>query len=201
MPEAVYTTTARLPVEAIWEYVREMDNWGPFLRGYQSHRKENENDSLWVLKGDVGVLARRLEFRVHVSEWAGPERVSFELQGLNEPMEGDGEFRMQPYEEAEAADVVEATPAPRPGLLLRPLQAIVRFLLRLFGGRSERATTAGAGPGEGMAKLTFRLRLTPGGPMAPMIEAMMKPLMQPTAEELANRIMAELESRAAAGDR
>jgi len=199
--EATYTTTALLPVETIWEYVRDMDNWARFLRGYQSHQIESDSDSLWTLKGDVGVLSRTLQFRVHVTEWAGPERVTFELEGLNEPMRGGGSFYMERYEEegATAPGAPEASPE-RKGLLLRAAEAIARFFLRLFGGGApERAETAGAGPGAGMAKLTFALRLQPGGPMAPMVDAMMRPLLLPTAEELANKIMADLEARNAPG--
>jgi hypothetical protein len=46
-----------------------------------------------------------------------------------------------------------------------------------------------------MSRLSFRLRIKPGGPMGPMVDALMKPLMLPVAEELADRIMAELEKR------
>jgi carbon monoxide dehydrogenase subunit G len=192
VPETSYTTTAKLPVQAIWDFVREMDNWAPFVTGYQSHEKENEDDSVWVLKGDVGVLARTLKFRVHVAEWAGPERVTFELEGLNESMKGGGCFVMQPYEEAGA---VAAPAPPRAGPLQRIFEAIARFFFRLFRGRSQRATPADAGPGAGMARMTFQLRIDPGGPMAPMINAMMKPAMLPAAEDLANKILAHLEAR------
>jgi len=192
LPETEYSTTARLPVEAIWAFVREMDNWAPFVTGYQSHRKEGENDSRWVLKGDVGVLSRTLEFRVHVTEWAGPHRVAFELEGLNEPLRGSGEFRMEPSEEAGATP-----PSPRCGGLLRWLEALFRWLFRLFHGGVDRAARADADPGETAARLSFRLRLDPGGPMAPMVSAMMKPALRPAAEDLANRIVAHLESRSA----
>jgi carbon monoxide dehydrogenase subunit G len=193
VPEAEYSTTARLPVQTIWDFVREMDNWAAFLTGYQSHRKESEHDSVWVLKGDVGVLSRTLELRVHVTEWAGPSRVSFELQGLNEPMQGRGQFLMEAYEAAGAAPDAAAA-APR-GVFARLLEPVVRFFLRLFRGGPERGAGADAGPGAGMAKLTFRLRIDPGGPMAPMVSAMMAPAMRPAAEDLANKIMAHLEAR------
>jgi carbon monoxide dehydrogenase subunit G len=191
LPEVEYATTARLPVDAIWDFVREMDNWARFVTGYQSHEKEDEDDSVWVLKGDVGVLSRTLKFRVHVTEWAGPSRVRFELRGLNEPMQGEGEFRMEPYEEPSAA----ASPAPERGLLARLFEPLFRLLLRLLRGRPARAAGADAGPGAGMARLTFRLRIDPGGPMAPMVSAMMTPALRPAAEDLANRIMAHLEAR------
>jgi carbon monoxide dehydrogenase subunit G len=194
VPAAEYSTSAKLPVEVIWDFVKEMDNWAAFVTGYQSHRKESETDSVWVLKGDVGVLARRLEFRVHIAEWAGPSRVRFELKGLNEPLEGSGSFELAPYEEAGAAPTPAAA-EPRRGLL-RLFESLARFFLRLFsGGKPERAASAGAGPGAGMAKLSFRLELNPGGPMAPMVNALMKPVMLPAAEHLANSIMARLEER------
>lgn len=189
MPEAEHSTTARLPVAVIWGYVREMDNWAPFLRGYQSHEKQSDTDSIWVLKGDVGMMTRTVKFHVHIDEWGEPSRVLFTLKGLNEPMQGGGEFRLAPYEDAGAAAAAPAT--PKLGLFARGM----RWLYRLFAGRAERAESANAGPGAGMSRLSFKLRITPGGPMGPMVEALMKPLMLPVAEELADRIMADLEKR------
>jgi len=194
LPEAEHSTTARLPVPVIWEYVREMDNWAPFLRGYQSHQKQNDVDSVWVLKGDVGMVARTVKFQVHIDEWGGPSRVLFSLKGLNETMEGGGEFLLEPFEDAAAASRAEAA-TPRDGLFARLLQRVLRFLYRLRHGKTERAEGAMAGPGAGMSRLTFRLRVKPGGPMGPMVDALMKPLMLPVAEELADRIMADLERR------
>jgi carbon monoxide dehydrogenase subunit G len=193
LPEAEYSTTARLPIPAIWSYVREMDNWARFLRGYQSHEKHGDKDSVWVLKGDVGMVTRTVKFRVHVDEWGEPKLVRFTLKGVNEPMEGGGEFRLEPFEDAGAANAAVAAPPARLGWF----QRFVRWLYQLFAGKTERAASADAGPGAGMARLTFSLRVKPGGPMGPMVDALMKPLMLPVAEELADRIMAELERRQA----
>jgi carbon monoxide dehydrogenase subunit G len=196
LPEVQHVTTARLPVETIWDFVREMDNWAEFVAGYQSHEKLSEDDSVWVLKGDVGVLARTVKFQVHVEEWAGPSHVVFSLKGVNEPMEGSGTFLLEAYEaEApEGASPGEST-ARKEGLLSRLFARIARFFYRLVHGRAQRGAGADEGPGAGMAKLTFRLRVDPGGPMAPMVNAMMRPMMLPAAEDLANRIMATLEER------
>lgn len=194
MAEAEYTTTAKLPIETIWEFVKDVDHWAHFVSGYQSHEKENDNDSIWTLKGDVGVLARVLTFRVHVTEWAGPERVSFELVGLNEPMRGDGEFVMKPYQERAGERATDSSRSTRQkSRLLRFLEAMIRVFLGR-GGRARRADTADAEPGPGMTQLTFRLRIDPGGPMAPMVNALMKPVMLPAAEYLANKIVSHLEA-------
>jgi carbon monoxide dehydrogenase subunit G len=191
VPETEYSTTATLPVAAIWEFVRDMDNWAPFVAGYQSHRKEGETDSRWVLKGDVGVLTRTLEFRVHVTEWAGPERVAFEIEGLNEPLRGAGEFRMEPWRH-DGAQVPR--PASKRGGVASLVEALARLLFRLLHGRVRRVPGREADAGQALAKLSFRLRLDPGGPMAPMVGAMMKPALGPAAEDLANKIVAHLEA-------
>jgi hypothetical protein len=44
-----------------------------------------------------------------------------------------------------------------------------------------------------MARLSFRLRVDPGGPQAPMLNAMLRPAMVAAAEDLASRIVAHLE--------
>jgi carbon monoxide dehydrogenase subunit G len=193
MAETEYSTTAKLPVDAIWDFVKEMDNWAEYLTGYQSHEKQSETESLWVLKGDVGTLSRTLQFKVRINEWSGPDRVVFELEGINEQMTGGGRFEITAYEDANADLPAKTSTARGEGVLARVLAAVLRFFHGLLFGRAERAETADAGPGAGMSKLTFKLRLDPGGPMAPMINAMMKPAMIVAAEDLANRIIGRLE--------
>ncbi len=193
MPVAEYSTSAELPIETIWNFVKEMDNWANLITGYQSHEKQSDADSTWVLKGDLGPMSRILKLQVHITEWNGPERVSFELKGINELMDGHGIFELSTYEE-EAGPGAAAAPAERKNFILRLLEAIVRFFVRLLsGGAPERATNADPGPGEGITKLTFKLEIKPGGPMAPMIDGLMKPVMLPAAEQLAGSIMARLE--------
>lgn len=199
MPEVEHSTTARLPVQTIWDFVRDMDNWAAFVAGYQSHEKLSEDDSVWVLKGDVGMVTRTVKFNVHVKEWAGPNRVTFSLEGVNEPMEGSGTFLLQAYEGPEAEGPETTDPgesaARREGFFSRLFAAIARFFYGRAHGRAERGTGANEGPGAGMSKLVFRLRIDPGGPMGKMVDAMMRPMMLPAAEDLANRIMATLEER------
>jgi carbon monoxide dehydrogenase subunit G len=190
--EVEYSTTAKLPIGTIWDFVREMDHWAQWVVGYQTHEKQSDTESVWVLKGDVGVLARTVRFQVTVTEWAGPERVSFALRGLNEPMQGSGAFVMEPVGAAGPAPAAR----PREGFLARLLAAIARFFFRLRHGRAERpASTGTAGAAE--TRLTFHLRVDPGGPMAPMVNALIKPLLVPAAEDLANRILAHLEAEQA----
>src|ERR1700760_69615 len=139
MPEVEYVTTMTLAPERVWEFVRDMNNWAPFLTGYQKHEIESETDSIWTLKGDVGVLARMVRLKAHVTDWSGPDRVAFTLTGLNEAVEGGGELVMR-----EGA----ATPSAAAALVKRSfvgriLDALARWLFRaVHGKRVTRATPA-----------------------------------------------------------
>jgi carbon monoxide dehydrogenase subunit G len=210
--EAEYTTATRVPIDRVWDFVQEMDNWGRFVTGYQKHEKQSDVDSTWTLKGNVGVLSRTLTFQVKITEWSGPGRVSFTLDGVNEPMRGEGTFTLSSEtgdrELGEGAarlrlatrddGVAAAVPgSPRKNFLFRLLEAFWRWVLRVAGGGAparDADATQGAAAGDTMTRLRFRLRLSPGGPMAPMVEAMIRPLLMPAAEDLANRILAQLES-------
>ena len=131
MPEVEYTTTLNLPREAVWGFVKDMNNWAPFLTGYQRHEILNETDSIWTLKGDVGILARVVRLKAHVTEWSGPDRVAFTLTGLNEPVEGGGELVMRA-----ASSAPKSTAVVKRSLLRRVLDAFARALFRLVHGRT-----------------------------------------------------------------
>jgi len=198
--EAEYTTTTRVPIDRVWDFVQEMDNWGRFVTGYQKHEKQDETHSTWTLKGDVGVLSRTLTFKVVITEWNGPGRVAFTLDGVNEPMKGEGTFTLNTVsgDGSSAVELAAPTaPAPRRNFLFRLLESFWRWLLARAGGGAparDAGATRAAAIGDSLTQLSFKLRLSPGGPMAPMVEAMIKPLLMPAAEDLATRILAQLES-------
>ena len=184
MPEVTYETTLNLPVAVVWEFVKDMNNWAPFLTGYQKHEILSDADSIWTLKGDVGVLSRVVQLKAHVTEWAGPERVSFTLTGLNEEVEGGGTLLMSPC---------KGKPPPEPsklGLFAR----FVRWLMSLVHGKSEQRALLPPGPpnAEG-SLLSFTLRMEAGGAIGPLVNAMLAPALAPAAEDLANKIANHLE--------
>jgi carbon monoxide dehydrogenase subunit G len=183
MPEVEYTTTLSLPREAVWSFVKDMNNWAPFLTGYQRHEILSDTDSIWTLKGDVGVLARVVRLQAHVTDWSGPDRVAFTLTGLNEQVDGGGELVMR-------EGTVAPPPAPRP-FFRRLLDGVARWFFRLMHGSAPARALPTRG-GEG-SLLTFTLRMEAGGPTGPLVNAMLAPALAPAAEDLANRIAAHLE--------
>ncbi|MFV2010366.1 MULTISPECIES: hypothetical protein [unclassified Micromonospora] len=109
----------------------------------------------------------------------------------------------------------------RPGLLRRIRFAVAGRLLRWLNrrrathppagpaaadGQPAAATEAAAvdqepgpptSPRTGRSRLRFHLQLTPGGPMAPMVELLMGPMVEPTAEDFLRNIRQALEARRA----
>ncbi len=190
MPEVQYRTTMSLPPEKVWEFVKDMNNWAPFLTGYQTHEIVDDTDSIWTLKGDVGILSRLVKLRAHVTEWNGPEKVAFTLTGINEKVDGGGELVMGPVtEESEAA----AEAAPKPGVMRRFVNWIFRGMFRLLNGKGVKRLAAPVAAGSGGSQLVFTLRMDAGGPTGPLVNAMLGPAMLPAAEDLANKIAAHLE--------
>lgn len=184
MPEVQYTTRMRLPVTEVWDFVKDMNNWAPFLTGYQKHEPLSDTDSVWTLKGDVGMLARTVRLKAHVTEWNGPERVTFTLSGLNEPVEGGGTLAM-------TEDDGEPAHERKKSLLRRFADGLFRFFYRWRYGAPP---VLEGGPVVGRAaRLTFTLRMDAGGPTGPLVNALLGPVMLPAAEDLAKKIALHLE--------
>src|SRR5580704_7148479 len=104
-----------------------MNNWAQFLTGYQRHEILSDTDSIWTLKGDVGILARVVRLKAHVTDWSGPDRVAFTLTGLNESVEGGGELVMRESAIAPASSKAVV----RRSFVGRLFDAIARLLYRL----------------------------------------------------------------------
>lgn len=92
MPEASHALTVQAPLRSVWGFVQEMDNWARLLPGFQNLIKIDDRESIWTVKGDLGVVSRVVEFRVHITEWVEPSEVAFRLEGLNENATGAGSF-------------------------------------------------------------------------------------------------------------
>lgn len=192
MPEVAYTTEMRMPLDAVWAFVSDMNNWAPFLTGYQKHQIIDGTDSIWTLKGEVGILSRIVELRAHVTEWSEPQRVSFTLTGLNEVVDGGGTLELR--RTAAKGDAAPAAAPPRPGLWRRLLGALARFLFRLTHRNTPAPTLLPPSVTAEGVELSFTLRMDAGGPAGPLVNAMLGPALEPAVEDLAKKIAAHLES-------
>jgi carbon monoxide dehydrogenase subunit G len=90
MQKVNYDTTVNISLDVLWNFMKDFSNWGPMVKGYQSHEILNEKESVWTLKGEFGSFSRRTKFHTTITDWIPKEKVAFEMKGLNEPVSGYG---------------------------------------------------------------------------------------------------------------
>lgn len=205
MPEVEYTVQLLTAPERVWAFVEDFENWAPYLVGFQKLDVVDDRISNWTVRGDLGVLSREVSIRAEITNWDPHRRVDFELTGISEQLAGAGTFLLGPAGAAAAAEAGEADTGPAhgadatPGRWARIRHRWARLLLRRLTRRTAPARVAGAEPapappdGVACSELTFRLQLTPGGAMGPMVEVLLGPMMRPAAEDLANGIRVALD--------
>ncbi|WP_042146882.1 CoxG family protein [Paucisalibacillus sp. EB02] len=92
MPGGSFTKEVDLPIEAIWNFVSDMNNWAPLVPGYLDHQVLNDRQSTWKFKGDVGKIQKTVSMRIDITEWKKPTTVRFTLTGISEKVSGKGSF-------------------------------------------------------------------------------------------------------------
>ena len=241
MPEVEYTTIVSAPLERVWKYVENLENWCHLMIGFQALEVVDDRQSIWTVRGDVGILTREVKIKVDITEWLPCEKVSFLITGITERLEGGGAFLLSHAATDDAAaashdrgnaaaeggadgSATGSAPQPEPlrkkdGPLRRLRFRIARAILRHAKRKAASAPlpaapaggqlpapsplassdTEGRPPGSAPAtgetsRLTFHLWIRPLGPMAPMLELLMTPMIEPAAADLADGVRAAVES-------
>lgn len=169
MPEVVANVRVDSSLASVWDFVSDMDNWAPMMKGYVRHEKQSEADSVWTLTGDLGPFSKTVDLKVHVTEWLDQERVAFEMEGVTEQVSATG------------------------SLDISTRHALVRqrtFFQKLFDWLLRRGPSQLGGSGE--SSLTFRFSIQAGGPMGPMINPMLGPYSDAVAQELLSSVASHL---------
>jgi carbon monoxide dehydrogenase subunit G len=91
-----YTTTVEIPLEVMWDFIKDFDNWAPMIKGYESHEKIDAKKSVWMIRGEFGSFSRLTKFNNTITKWVEKEQVAFEMTGVNEPVAGGGSVALQP---------------------------------------------------------------------------------------------------------
>ncbi|WP_407270469.1 CoxG family protein [Radiobacillus sp. PE A8.2] len=95
MPSGTHEVSVNSPINTIWDFVSDMNNWAPLVPGYVEHNKRNEKQSTWKFKGDVGIIQKKVSMQIDITEWKEPTLVTFDLKGLSENFTGKGYFKAE----------------------------------------------------------------------------------------------------------
>ncbi|WP_430790628.1 CoxG family protein [Virgibacillus flavescens] len=99
MPSGKHQRNIDIPIENVWNFVSDMNNWAPLVPGYVEHKILNEKQSTWKFKGDLGIVKKTVKLKIDITEWNEPTTVRFKLTGLNENFKGDGYFEAEKLSE------------------------------------------------------------------------------------------------------
>ncbi|MEH7436510.1 SRPBCC family protein [Neobacillus drentensis] len=93
MPSEIQHVELDIPIEVIWKFIRDPDNWAPLVPGYIQHEIVNENQITWEFKSDLlGIMKKKVSLIIDNIIWNEPLKVSFELKRSNEKYLGEGYF-------------------------------------------------------------------------------------------------------------
>jgi len=144
MIETEQAVLVEAPNADVWSYVQDIRRWASLFPGCRECTVIDDNDSRWVLKVGAGGLVRTVNVRVHVDEWAGPNRVRFTFKLEGEPVDGHG-----------------------------------TYIGKVIGARQT--------------EVSMKVAVNGSGPMAPMWEAVSKPLLPQLAKTFAGQLKNEIE--------
>lgn len=186
-------------VEQVWDLVADMNNWAPLMPGYESHTEVDATHSVWKIRGDVGPFSRVVDFAVEVTTWEVPApdgRIAFTLNGLNEFVDGSGEFKIERIDGVQRSGEDGGTQGPRdaPGILER----IYLFIYRLLSPfKKEKPSDVPNVPDQlltAQTRIVLQLQLNPKGAMGGFVDKLIAPLLGKEAEEFGRRIIDRVEA-------
>ena len=92
MPSELQHVELDIPIEVIWDFIRDENNWAPLVPGYIQHEKMNDRQISWEFKSDLVVMKKKVTLLIDIKEWNEPSKISFELKRKNEKYIGEGYF-------------------------------------------------------------------------------------------------------------
>jgi carbon monoxide dehydrogenase subunit G len=101
MADGMHQVKLNLSVDQVFRFIRDMNNWAPLVPGYQDHVMVNDQESIWKIHGDLGVIERTVSLQVTITEWAEPTNVHFQVTTLNGTCTGEGYFKAKPIADSE----------------------------------------------------------------------------------------------------
>jgi carbon monoxide dehydrogenase subunit G len=95
MPSELQQIELAIPINVIWDFIRDANNWAPLVPGYIQHEQINDTIITWDFKSDLGIMKKKVSLVIDIKEWNEPTRVTFELRRTNEKYIGEGYFEAQ----------------------------------------------------------------------------------------------------------
>lgn len=95
MPNGTQEVHISKPKEDVWTFLQDINNWAPLIPGYIEHEVISEDQFTWKFRADLGMMQKNIILQVDFTERTEPTKITFNLEGLNESLDGNGYFALQ----------------------------------------------------------------------------------------------------------
>ncbi|MCM3571362.1 CoxG family protein [Neobacillus mesonae] len=92
MATGTHTVEIPVDVQAVWDYVSDLEKWATSVPAYKEHEIINDKQSIWTFEGRVKGLKKTIQAQVDITESNEPSNIKFELKGLSDNFTGSGHF-------------------------------------------------------------------------------------------------------------
>jgi carbon monoxide dehydrogenase subunit G len=100
MPAVTHPVEIDASLPTTWTFVRDMANWAELVPGFQEMAVASDVDSVWKVRGDVGILTKLVTLDVHVAEWVEQSHVHFSMVCREEPLNATGSLTATSIDDA-----------------------------------------------------------------------------------------------------
>lgn len=126
MAIASHSVVISAPVENVWEYVSQVENWATMVPAYKEHEQIDEKKSVWVFEGNFKGIKKTVKMELNITEFDEPSIIRFELKGLTDNFTGSGRFTAEETAgETTMTGTIEVNAGGLTGAMLTPVIKMV----------------------------------------------------------------------------
>lgn len=86
----IYSLFINAPIDKVWAFIWDFDEWAHLIEGYVSHKKISRNLSHWTFQFDIGPVKKKIDFDLEILSNNAPHSMTFQIIGTNENFTGHG---------------------------------------------------------------------------------------------------------------
>lgn len=128
MVSSNYEVHLNVPIYDIWFFLSDMNKWAPLVPGYRTHEEISDKKSIWTCGSKRGVVHKTLQLEVHITEWIEPSKISFNMKGINEKIEGNGYFQAEEIHDQETK-VIGSLRMKAKGMMAPMINSVIKVML------------------------------------------------------------------------
>lgn len=126
MAIASHSVIIQAPVENVWKYVSQIENWATMVPAYKEHEQIDEQKSVWIFEGNFKGLKKTVKMELNITEFDEPSIIRFELKGLTDNFTGSGRFTAEETAgETTMTGTIEVNAGGLTGAVLSPVIKMV----------------------------------------------------------------------------